>query len=184
LGLPVYHELVGKFGEYLRLDEAGRVLDKARMSSGYSSLQPVVVPLHAERGLGLMRRSGSSPPRVLAVETRDAGSSWSAMTPTPLANPDAAVAAIRMTSGELLMAFNDSERDRSNLSLALSDDGGDRWETVRVLEPPESVGDSPARFAYPWLLETTDGELHLFYTWNRDRIVHVRFNHAWLLGIR
>ena len=181
-GVPVYHELLGKFGEYIRLDREGRVLDKARMSSGYSSLQPVVVPLDTVRAVGLMRKSGNSPPRVLSVETGDGGSSWSAITPTPLANPDAAIAALRISSGELLVAFNDSEHDRSNLSLALSENDGDSWEVVHVFEPPAPVGVAPARFAYPWLLESTDGELHLLYTWDRDRIVHVRFNRAWLLG--
>ena len=181
-GVPVYHELLGKFGEYIRLDREGRVLDKARMSSGYSSLQPVVVPLDTVRAVGLMRKSGNSPPRVLSVETGDAGSSWSAITPTPLANPDAAIAALRTSSGELLVVFNDSEHDRGNLSLALSENDGGSWEVVHVFEPPPLVDDASARFAYPWLLESTDGELHLLYTWDRDRIVHVRFNRAWLLG--
>ena len=138
-GVPVYHELLGKFGEYIRLGREGRVLDKARMSSGYSSLQPVVVPLDTVRAVGLMRKSGYSPARVLSVETGDAGSSWSAMTPTPLANPDASIAALRTSSGELLVAFNDSEHDRSNLSLALSENDGDSWEVVHVFEPPAPV---------------------------------------------
>ncbi len=182
-GLPVYHELFGKFGEYIRLDREGRVLDKARMSSGYSSLQPVVIPLDTVRAVALMRKSGNSPPSVLSVETDDGGTSWSAITATPLANPDAAIAALRTSSGELLIAFNDSERDRGNLSLALSENDGDSWEVVHVFEPPAPVP-GPARFAYPWLLESTRGELHLWYTWDRDRIVHVRFNRAWLLGNR
>ena len=185
-GVPVYHELLGKFGEYVRLDREGRVLDKARMSSGYSSLQPVVLPLDTVRAVGLMRKSGNSPPRVLSVETGDAGSSWSAMIPTPLANPDASIAALRTSSGELLVAFNDSEHDRSNLSLALSENDGDSWEVVHVFEPPAPVPApvdvASARFAYPWLLESTNDELHLLYTWDRDRIAHVRFNRAWLLG--
>ena len=118
-GLPVYHELLGKFAEYIRLNSEGRVLDKARMSSGYSSLQPVVVPLDTVRAVGLMRSSGNSPRRVLSVETGDGGSSWGAVTATPLDNPDSALAALRLRPGELLVAFNDSEHDRGNLSLAL-----------------------------------------------------------------
>lgn len=182
-GVPVYHELVGKFSELLRVDREGRVLDKARMSAGYSSLQPVVLPLddrRPERALGLMRSSGNSPPRVLAVRTEDGGSSWSTISTTPLANPDAAVAALRLSSGELVIAFNDSEQDRSNLSLAVSEDEGDSWELVHVVEPPGPPREAAPRFAYPWLLESTTGEVHLFYTWERERIAHVRFNRAWL----
>jgi predicted neuraminidase len=178
--IPVYHELLGKYGEYLWLGRDGRVLDKARLSWGHSSLQPVVVPLDAAHALGLMRKSGDSPPRILAVDTGDAGRSWSAAVPTSLANPDAAIAAVRTSWGELLVAFNDSELDRSNLSLALSDDDGESWEVVHVLDPPEPIREADARFAYPWLLETTDGEIQLLYTWNRYRIVHARFNREWL----
>lgn len=178
--IPVYHELLGKFGEWLWLSREGRVLDKARLSWGQSSLQPVVTPLDGEHALGLMRKTGSSPPRVLAVETRDAGRSWSAPVSTPIANPDAAIAALRTSWGELLIAFNDSELDRSELSLAVSDNEGDSWEVVQVLGPPEPVGDAEPRFAYPWLLESADGDIHLFYTWNRTRIVHARFNREWL----
>ena len=183
-GLPVYHELLGKFAEYIRLNSEGRVLDKARMSSGYSSLQPVVVPLDTVRAVGLMRSSGNSPRRVLSVETGDGGSSWGAVTATPLDNPDSALAALRLRPGELLVAFNDSEHDRGNLSLALSEDDGDSWELVHVFEPPMSGNGATRRFAYPWLLDSARGELHLLYTWDRHRIVHVRFNRAWLLRNR
>ncbi len=154
------------------------------MSSGYSSLQPVVVPLDTVRAVGLMRSSGNSPPRVLSVETGDGGSSWSAIAATPLANPDAAVAALRLTSGELLVAFNDSEHDRSNLTLALSEDDGDSWELVHVFDSPAPEDAAEHHFAYPWLLDSTRGELHLLYTWDRHRIVHVRFNRTWLFRNR
>ena len=35
-------------------------------------------------------------------------------------------------------------------------------------------------FSYPSLTQTTPGEFHLLYTWNRAYIKHVRFNQAWL----
>lgn len=183
-GLPVYHELLGKFGEYIRLDPDGRILDKARMSFGYSALQPVVVPLDSTRAIGLMRSSGNSPRRVLSVATGDGGSSWSEVTATALNNPDSALAALRLSAGELLIAFNDSEHDRSNLSLALSEDDGDSWELIHVFEPEAPEEGASPRFAYPWLLDSTRGELYLLYTRDRNRIVHVRFNRAWLLRNR
>ena len=42
IGMPVYHEWIGKYGELLRLDPNGQVLDKRRMSSGRGTLQPIV----------------------------------------------------------------------------------------------------------------------------------------------
>jgi len=174
LGLPVYHELLGKFGELLRISEEGEVLGKIRLSHGRSSLQPVVVPLARLEAVAFLRSSGSSPRRVLSVATEDGGRTWSDLAPTELPNPDAAVAAIRTSRGEILIAFNDSEVDRSNLKLAVSRDGGRSFETLLTVVPPLGDAASP-ELAYPWLLESSDGALHLLYSWNRSRIVHVRF---------
>jgi predicted neuraminidase len=174
IGLPVYHELLGKFGELLRISAEGEVLDKIRLSHGRSSLQPVIVPLSSENALAFFRTSGSSPKKVLTAVTGDGGRTWSDPAPTQLPNPDAAVAALRTSAGEILLAFNDSERDRSSLKLAVSRDAGKSFEVVAAVEPPGSEGETQ-ELAYPWLLETKDGSLHLLYSWNRERIVHVRF---------
>ena len=103
------------------------------------------------------------------------------MRPTSVNNPDAAIAALRSRGGELLLAFNDSEQDRSHLTLALSSDRGQSWRPIHVFDPPEPIVAGNARFAYPWLVQGTNGAFHLLYTWNRERIVHVRFNREWLL---
>jgi predicted neuraminidase len=174
LGLPVYHELVGKFGELLKLSPEGEVLDKTRLSTGRSSLQPAVVPLGRLEAVALLRSSGSSPRRVLSVRTDDGGRTWSRLAPTELFNPDASVAAIGTSGGEVLIAFNDSEVDRSSLKLAVSRDGGRSFSVVLAVEPPGG-NSSSQELAYPWLLESSDGALHLFYSWNRRRIVHARY---------
>src|SRR5690606_1030806 len=70
IGLPVYHEFLGKFGEYLHLDADGRVLAKSRISDGRFSLQPTVVPLDQQRAIALMRHTGEDR-RVLASRTED-----------------------------------------------------------------------------------------------------------------
>ena len=179
LGLPVYHELLGKFAELVQISPEGDVLDKTRLSSGRSSLQPVVVPLGRLEAIAFLRSSGWSPRRILSVRTEDGGRTWSDLAPTELQNPDAAVAALRTRGGEVLVAFNDSEVDRSNLKLAVSRDGGRSFQVLLNVEPPEDArqarrAESP-ELAYPWLLETSDGALHLLYSWNRSRIVHVRY---------
>lgn len=171
LGLPVYHELMGKFGELLRISAEGEILEKTRLSRGRSSLQPVVVPLSRLDAVAFLRSSGGSPKRILSVTTDDGGRSWSDLVPTDLANPDASVAALLTSGGEILLAFNDSEVDRGNLKLALSRDGGRSFEPLLTVAPPS--GGAPSELAYPWLLESSDGAIHLFYSWNRSRIVHV-----------
>jgi predicted neuraminidase len=174
LWLPVYHEFIGKFGELLRLSPGGKVLDKIRLSRGRSSLQPVVVPFGPRDAIALLRRSGSSPPRILSAETGDGGLTWTELRPTPLPNPDAAVAALALGGvGPLLVAYNDSETGRSSLELAASLDRGRSFRVLRSLDP--LPGTEPgAELSYPWLLESSNGDLHLLYSWNRRRILHVR----------
>ena len=179
--LPVYHEFLGKFSELVRLDAEGRVLGKTRLSWGRSSLQPVVVPTSPSDAVALLRRSGTSPHRILLAFTHDGGSQWSEPESSALPNPDAAISAIRTTDGSLLLAFNDSERDRSDLSLAVSRDAGRSWSVVHRFEAPQPLPPGrAARFAYPWLVQTSDESFHLLYTWDRSRIVHLRFDREWL----
>lgn len=187
LGIPVYHELLGKFGELLRLSPEGDVLDKIRLSHGRSSLQPAVVPLGRLEAVAFLRSSGFRPKRVLSVRTENGGRTWSDLAPTELRNPDAAVAALRTSGGEILIAFNDSEVDRGNLKLAVSRDGGRSFTvllTVNPPRPPWPPGEvASPELAYPWLLESSDGALHLLYSWNRSRIVHVRYRSPASMGL-
>jgi predicted neuraminidase len=180
-GLPVYHELLGKFGELLRLDAEGHVIGKTRLSWGQSSLQPVIVPRSDEEAVGFMRYSGDPPNRILIVRTADGGAHWSPPAKTPLPNPNAAIASVLLSDGALLLAFNNAEEDREDLSLALSKDFASTWRVVRRVEGDSGSAPVP-EYSYPWIMQDRDGDVHLLYTWGRSRIKHLRFNRAWLEG--
>jgi predicted neuraminidase len=144
MGLPVYHEFLGKFGELLRLDAFGTVVDKKRLGSAGSGLQPVVLVKGPGEALVLLRNgSAESPRRVLEATTVDAGEHWTEPHPTALANPDAALSGIVLADGKMLLALNDVEEAREALSLVFSDDGGIHWRTIYRLE------DERARRAQP-----------------------------------
>lgn len=179
MGLPVYHELIGKFGALLRLGPDGAPLDESRISWGRASLQPSVVPLDGSRAVAFLRQSGMPERRILRSRSADGGRSWSPLELLPLPNPDSAVSALRADDGTLWLAYNMLEYDRDTLGLARSRDGGERWdevhEFVRGEKEDETVG-----FSYPFMIEASDGIFHVLYSWNRERIRHVRFNRAWL----
>jgi predicted neuraminidase len=146
MGLPVYHEFIGKFGELLRIDRNGGIIDKQRLSSGKTSLQPVILINSPQRALVLMRRSGSSPKRVIATSTDDAGQHWSVPTATALANPDAAISGVSLPDGRMLVALNNIEDGRDALSLVISVDGGTSWKTVYQLEDRRGRSTDAARY--------------------------------------
>jgi predicted neuraminidase len=134
VGLPVYHEFIGKYAELLRINSDGKVIDLQRLSTGDTTLQPILLIKNQRQALVLMRRTGSSPRRVIATTTDDAGQHWGEPSETVLANPDAAVTGVVMHDGRILVALNDIEQDRDVLSLVVSSDSGATWKTIYRLE--------------------------------------------------
>ena len=137
LGLPVYHEFLGKFAELLRLDQSGRVRDKIRISHGKHSLQPVMVAANSDDATILMRYAGAAPRRLLASHSSDGGQSWTPPHKTSLANPNSALSALRLGDGSILGVMNDLEDGRHRLSLMLSRDEGNNWRLLKRLEGHE-----------------------------------------------
>ena len=134
IGLPVYHEFIGKFAELLRLDARGTVLDKQRLSYGRAALQPVVLVRDGERAQVLMRHGEGGLNRVLGSATDDAGRHWLPAANTTLANPNAAVSGVALADGTLLAVLNNIEANRDALSLVVSTDGGANWRSLYTLE--------------------------------------------------
>lgn len=174
--VPIYHELFGKFPELLWLDTPAAP-DRAirtRPFAGRTAFQPALVALDAERALLLCRTAGSQ--RDLFVSrTLDGGRTWSSPQPTGLPNSDSGLDALRLASGRLLLAFNDTNSGRANLRLATSSDDGATWQRGPVIasEPGEE-------FSYPFLVQSQDGFIHLAYTWKRRAIQVATFNEAWV----
>jgi predicted neuraminidase len=185
IGLPVYHELLGKFGELLRLDSEGHAIRKTRLSWGRTSLQPVIVPRSETEAVGFMRYAGAPPNRVLMIRTNDGGATWTPPVKTVLPNPNAAIGSVLLANGPLLLALNNAEENRESLSLASSTDFGNTWRIAHEFEGNFSSPQPLMReYSYPWIMQDGRGDVHLFYTWGRTRIKHVHFNPAWLAGSR
>jgi predicted neuraminidase len=174
-GLPAYHEFAAKRAEWLRLDAAGGVLDKARLPAAARTLQPAVAALDADRAVAMMRDAGPAN-RIPLATTGDAGATWQAARATALPNPNASVALLRLHDGRLLLAYNPQSANRNKLALALSRDAGASWSAPRLVE--DAAGGE--EFSYPALLQGRDGTVHLAYTWQRKTIKHVTFAPSWL----
>ena len=174
--VPIYHEVLGKFPELLWLHPGSRRLEavKSRAFGGRSAFQPALVALAPQRALLLCRAAGDVP-EIYTTLTSDAGRHWTAPRPSGLPNPNSGLDALRLSDGRLLLAFNDTTTSRENLRLAVSSDEGVTWRRVRTLA--EEPG---AEFSYPFLLQTSDGRVHVTFTWKRRNIRHLTFTLAWL----
>ncbi len=135
--------------------------------------QPTVVQRSDGSLLTLLREG----PRIMQTESRDAGRTWSNARPTALKNPDAGIAMTRLTNGHVVLVFNDSETDRSPLSIVRSLDEGRSWEAPLVLES------NPGEYSYPCVIQTSDGRIHITYTFRRYTIKHVELGESWLVNL-
>ena len=182
LGLPAYHEWIGRFGEFLRID-AGQVIDKRRMSSGRSAIQPLVFVNSAQDGTALFRQTrGSSQAKQVPVsQTQNAGQSWQVAEDLPIANPNSAVAGLQLNNGVRILVLNNIETGRYRLTLLMSDAKSNQWQVVEVLEDDEALPDQGRKeFSYPYLISVDGDDAHLVYTWDRKKIRHRYFSEAWL----
>ena len=137
IGLPVYHEFAGKFGELLRISTNGEILTKTRMSKGKNSLQPVIHVSSPTNALALMRYAGPADSngnkRVLQTTTQDAGAHWSKPTFININNPNSAVALVHHNALGKIGVFNDINKDRYRLKL-YQHNPDNQWSSVYSFE--------------------------------------------------
>jgi predicted neuraminidase len=182
LGLSAYHEWIGRFGEFLRID-AGQVIDKRRMSSGRSAIQPLVFVNDAQNATAYFRqaRSAGQAKQVIVSQTQNAGQSWQFAPDLPIANPNSAVTGLQLSSGARILVLNNIETGRYRLVLLMANAQSDQWHVVEVLEDDEALPeDQRKEFSYPYLISVEGNDAHLVYTWDRKKIHHRYFSVSWL----
>ena len=181
LGLPAYHEWIGKFGELLRID-GDQVIDKRRMSSGRSAIQPLVLIDGPEKAHAYFRqtRGGSQVHQIPVSETQNAGQSWQAQANLPIANPNAAITGVLLPSGLRVLVANDLESGRDRLVMLAQDHSAAQWQIIDVLEDDEALAPEQRReFSYPYIV-ANGAQVDLVYTWDRKKIRHIRFDAGWI----
>jgi predicted neuraminidase len=105
--------------------------------------------------------------QISSAWSDDLGKTWSEMTLLKdLPNPNSGIDAVSLKDGRGILIYNNTPRGRSPLNVALSSDGNS-WKDVLILE------DQPGEYSYPAVIQTTDGKIHITYTWKRRRVKHV-----------
>ena len=81
---------------------------------------------------------------------------------------------IRLANGHLALIYNDSSTERRPLLIALSADEGRTWPYRKILKEGDDT------YSYPFAVQGPDGMIHLLYSLNRDKIMHITLNEAWV----
>ncbi|MEM7698676.1 MAG: exo-alpha-sialidase [Verrucomicrobiota bacterium] len=152
-------------------------LEKTRFNRVESKTQPyqVIQPTllsHPDGTLQALLRSQHK--RVVQSFSKDGGVTWSELELTDLPNNNAGIEALTLHDGRHLLVYNHIEGDRdrgwgkrNQIHLAISIDG-QSWQAAAVLEKAEQ-----GEFSYPAMIQTSDGKVHISYTWNRKKIRHL-----------
>lgn len=137
------------------------------------AIQPALL-LHPRGRLQAVGRTRSG--RIFETRSDDGGKTWTPLALTVLPNPSSGIDAVTLRDGRHLLVYNHTERGRSPLNVALSRDGT-TWEAALVLES------EPGEYSYPAAVQTSDGLVHITYTWKRQRIKHVSIDPAKLTSV-
>ncbi len=103
----------------------------------------------------------------------DGGKTWGKMTATHLPNPSAGTDAVSLKDGRQLLVYNHTIRGlsfpsgRDMLNVAISSDG-QQWKPVLTLEREKANGG----FCYPAVIQSSDGKVHITYTYKRESVKH------------
>lgn len=113
---------------------------------------------------------------LVATQSADNGKSWGKLFAVDLPNPNSGTDAVTLKDGRQLIVYNHAAQlpespgkgRRYPLNIAISRDGV-HWRPALTLETEPL----PDGYAYPAVIQSSDGLVHITYTWNRRRIRHV-----------
>lgn len=127
------------------------------------AIQPAIL----EWGDRLQIVCRSQQKKVSTAWSNDLGKTWTEMTLIDsLPNPNSGIDAVTLKDGRGILIYNNTPRGRSPLNVAVSKDG-QTWKDVLILE------NQPGEYSYPAVIQTSDGKIHVTYTWKRRRVKHV-----------
>lgn len=132
------------------------------------AIQPSIL-FHERNRLQAIGRTRQG--RIFDIWSRDGGKTWGKMTLTEMPNPNSGTDAVTLQDGRQLLVYNHNpnNKGRSPLNVTVSKDGKE-WFATLVLEDDPGA---PSGFAYPAVIQSSDGLVHITYTWRREKIKHV-----------
>ena len=140
------------------------------------AIQPSILFRGKIGGRSLLAVGRTEQGKVFSTSSDDGGKTWSALTLiADLPNPNAGIDAVTLRDGRQLIVYNPVPHGRTPLAVAVSRDGR-AWKKVLTLE------DQPGEYSYPAVIQTSDGLVHITYTWKRERVKHVVVDPAKLAG--
>ncbi len=154
-------------------DDLGKTWAASAPIVGLGNIQPAVVERKDGTLKAYMRDNGVDPRRIIEATSTDQGETWTIGTDMDFPNPGASISACALKGGRWVMVYNDAENGRHNLAIALSEDEGKTWPHKKTLE---SSADRSRSFAYPTVMEGSDGNIHLSYSYTGPKGASIKYD--------
>jgi len=108
---------------------------------------------------------------IYESRSTDKGYTWSEARSTGIANPCSRFQVFRMPSGNIMMINNDSATGRDKMSVYLSEDDGESWKYVMLMDASTST-------SYPdYSIDYETGEVWFVWDWSRVVQGNIRMTH-------
>lgn len=163
---PTSIEIVGKWNVYMEMSNQDLTdWEKIEIdNNGFDAIQPSVL-FYPDGSLQILCRSKNK--SVVESWSHDNGKTWTPLMATELVNNNSGTDAVTLSNGLQLIIYNPITSGRNKLAIAASYDGK-IWEKLIDLEDHDS-----GEFSYPSIIQDGVGNVHVSYTYNREKIKHV-----------
>lgn len=164
-GWRVHFECTSDFGK--TWEKIGPINDGKTISA----IQPSVLT-YPDGSLQILCRSRNR--AIVESKSVDGGKTWSSIAEVSLPNNNSGTDAVTLADGRQLLVYNhvlppegETKGPRTPLNVSVSKDGK-KWFAALVLEDSQI-----SQYSYPSVIQSSDGLVHIVYTWRRERIKHV-----------
>lgn len=139
-----------------------------------NTIQPSILK-HKDGRLQILCRSRNR--MIMESWSDDNGKTWSLMKESALPNNNSGTDAVTLDDGRHLLVYNHVKTPanapkgyRTPLNVAISKDGKN-WEAAIILEDSEI-----SQYSYPSVIQSSDGMIHVVYTWRREKIAYAKID--------
>ncbi|WP_281635470.1 sialidase family protein [Flavobacterium marginilacus] len=146
-----------------------------------NAIQPSIL-FHKDGSIQAIGRTKNR--AIFSTFSKDNGKTWTPLELIGLPNNNSGTDAVTLKNGKHLLVYNhvlppgtESKGPRTPLNLSISDDGIN-WNAVLVLEDSKI-----SQYSYPSIIQSSDGMVHIVYTWRRQKLKYVKIDPNKLVAI-
>ncbi|WP_269237618.1 sialidase family protein [Flavobacterium flavigenum] len=146
-----------------------------------NAIQPSIL-FHKDGSIQAIGRTKNR--AIFSTFSKDNGKTWTPLELIGLPNNNSGTDAVTLKNGKHLLVYNhvlppgkEAKGPRTPLNLSISDDGIN-WNAVLVLEDSKI-----SQYSYPSIIQSSDGMVHIVYTWRRQKLKYVKVDPSKLVAL-